>query len=135
MTSPILDLEDALYATLNVSSATSIGTGVFNRIAPENQLLPYLVYQWQGGGDENLTPHRSRNPVYYIKGIAETLGEAGALDAAADALLHQKPITISTGGWTCFWLARESDNAYMEIDTLGRRIYHSGGIYRIWFDK
>ena len=134
MTSPVMTLEDAIYTTLNVSSVTTAGaTGVFNRIAPENQALPYVVYQWQGGGDLNITPRRERFPAYTIKAIAETLGDAGAIDAAIDALLHHQTISIS--GWTNFWLARDVDVAYFEVDPLGRRIYHTGAIYKIRFDQ
>jgi len=137
MTSPVLDLEDAVYTKLNVAAMTTTAgaTGVFNRIAPEAQALPYCIYQWQGGGDMNITPRRSRNVVMLVKGVAETLGEAGAIDSAAEGLLHMVSLTIATGGWTTFWVAREDDVAYMEVDTRGVRVYHTGGIYRIRFDK
>jgi hypothetical protein len=136
MTSPVIDIEDALYTKLNVASVTGAGaTGVFNRIAPENQALPYVIYQWQGGGDANITPRRSRNLVYTVKAVATTLGAAGAIDSAIDALLHMQTISISTGGWATFWVAREQDIAYEEVDPRGLIIYHTGGMYRIRFDK
>jgi hypothetical protein len=109
------------------------GTAIYNRIAPPEAGLPYVIFQWQGGGDENLTPSRMRNVVYVVKGVAGELSKAEAIDAECDALLHGQALSVA--GWSNFWLARESDVAYVEVDESGRPVYHSGGLYRIRIGK
>ncbi len=130
MPGPVGALEEALYNTLSDSSIAAAGaSGVYNRIAPQGAALPYVIYQWQGGGDENSSPRRARNTVYAVQALAETLDDAEAIDAAVDALLHNQSLTVP--GWTNFWMAREGDISYQEVDPAGRPIFHAGGVYRI----
>jgi hypothetical protein len=124
-------VEAALYAKLNVTAvkATAGATGVYNRIAPQSTALPYVVFQWQGGGDENDHPDRSRNLVYTVKALAIAAVAADTIDAACDALLHNGTLTVA--GYNVFWLRRDGDVAYSEVDATGQPIYHTGGMYRI----
>ena len=64
-----------------------------------------------------------------MQALAETLDDAEAIDAALDALLHLGSLTVA--GWSNFWMAREGDIAYQEVDPTGRPIFHAGGVYRI----
>ena len=128
-------LEAAIYTKLNVASVKSGAgaTGVYNRIAPQGAALPYVIFQWQGGGDENDHPKRSRNLVYTVKALAATVTAAETIDAACDALLHDGSLTIS--GYSLFWLRREGDVAYGEVNDAGVTVFHSGGMYRIRTEK
>lgn len=131
MSGPIGVLETALYTKLNVASVVGSGkaTGVYNRIAPQATALPYVIFQWQGGGDESDHGKRSRNVVYTVQALASTVIMADTLDAACDALLHAGALTVA--GYGVFWLRREGDVAYQEVDGTGQPIYHNGGMYRI----
>lgn len=124
----------ALYTKLNVSGVTSLATGgVWLLIAKQGAVLPYVVFQWQGGGDENDHPDRSRNTVWTVQALAATAAAADAIDAACDALLHNGSLSVS--GYNTFWLRREGDVAYQEVDPTGRPIYHVGGMYRVRTEK
>ena len=130
MPGPVGALEEALFNKLSDSSIEASGaTGAYNRIAPQGSALPYIIFQWQGGGDENSSPRRARNTLYAVQALAVTLDDADAIDAAVDALLHHQPLTVP--GWSAFWLAREGDIAYQEVDPTGRPIFHAGGLYRV----
>jgi hypothetical protein len=133
MSGPIEVVDAALYTLLagDASLTALLGgeSAVYNRVAPLGSPLPRVVFQWQGGGDEHLTPTRARNVVYTVKAIAGTLAEAAAVDARLDALLHHGE--LSAAGWATFWLAREADVAYAEVDAAGGVVWHTGGQYRI----
>ena len=128
------DLERALRATLTGGTALTAllaGTAsVYNGVVPMGQAFPAIVYSHQGGGDINESPHRSRNLLYTVKAIsAVSMTQAGNIDAAADALLHGKALTVS--GWTNYWLMRESDLRLVETTPEGGSYFTSGGVYRI----
>jgi hypothetical protein len=135
MTSPVADTETAFYTKLNVSAITTLATsGVHNKLAPAGTPLPYVIFQQQGGGDENATPTRSRMPLYVVKAIASSQSAATAIDSAIDALLNNGSL-LSISGWTTYWLMREQDVNYIEVTAQGVPIYHIGGIYRLRFSK
>ena len=132
MSGPIGELDTALYNALAAGTAlTGLlgGTAIYNRVAPQDANLPFVVFQYQGGGDENISPRRKRNLVYTVKALSETLSEAESIDEQIDALLHDK--TLIVAGWRSFWLAREQDVAFVEVDDTGRAIFHTGAQYRI----
>jgi hypothetical protein len=132
MTSPVVVLDTGIYSKLSGSSTLTTllgGAKIYNRLAPETADPPYVIFQWQGGGEENLTPSRMRNVVYTIKAVSRTLAQAGSIDAAIDGLLTGSTITVS--GWTNFWLARGSDIAYAEVDAGGNELWHTGAMWRI----
>ena len=132
MTSPIELLEKGIYSLLSAGTALTTelgGTAIYNKIAPSGTSLPCVIFQWQGGGDENLTPGRQRSPVYTIKAVASTQAKATAIDGHIDTLLQHGTITVT--GYTNFWTAREGDVNYVETDAGGKPTYHIGGMYRI----
>lgn len=127
------EFEAALYTRLTgEASVTALLAGtasIYNQQAPPGDDYPLIVFQYQGGGDENKSPHRARNVLYTIKAISEEgLTDAGAIDAAIDTVLHLDELTVS--GWSNFWLAREDDLRLVETTPEGKRYYHAGGIYR-----
>ena len=127
-------IEIALYSTLTAGTAlTSMLAGarsIYNGIIPDGVGLPAVVFSQQSHITENTDPHTRENALYLVKGISETsMGNAGTIDARIRTLLHAQ--TLSVSGYTNFWTRRESSIRYVEMDAGGKRIYHSGGIYRI----
>jgi len=132
---PVQALETGLYTILSTNSALTTelgGTLIYNKQAPQDPGTKYVVFNWSGGGDENLTPHRTRNVVYTVQAVASTQADAATVDRLIDAALHEQTLTVS--GWTNFWTAREDDINYVEQDAGGVPIYHVGAIYRIRID-
>jgi hypothetical protein len=126
-------LETALYSRLSGGTALTGalgGTAIYNTVVPVNATFPACVFQLQGGGDENITPKRSKSLLYTVKAVSATSAKAaGVIDAEIDTLLHGKPITVT--GYTNFWLFRESDISYAEPNGAGGYYWHVGGVYRI----
>jgi len=129
------EIETGLYQKLIAASGLTgllaAGTGsVFNQQAPPGAGYPLVIFQQQGGGDENKTPHRSQNFLYVVKGVSSvSLEQAGTIDAAIDAALHLQSITAT--GWTNFWLARETEIRFTETTPQGVNYYHAGAVYRL----
>lgn len=132
------DLEAAIISKLTgastVTSLLATSSSVFNVTVPTSYGYPLILFNLQGGGDLNDTPRRAKEPLYQIKALSEiSMYEAGQIDDAMDAVLHNATLTVS--GWTNYWCARESDVRYAEALADGSYIYHSGGIYRIGICK
>lgn len=132
---PITALETGLYNKLSGTSALTTelgGTLIYNKLAPQDVGAKYCVYQYQGGGDENDTPTRSRSVLYAVMGVAATQEAAAAIDGQIDTALRETTLTVS--GWNNYQVIRESDINIMEPDTGGVPRYRVGGIYRIAID-
>ena len=128
-------IKSSLYSKLTTGTALMAklagATSVYDAVAPRGASLPYVVFHWQGGGDENITPTRFKNVLYTVKGISETSAKnAGEIDSEIDALLHGTTLTDVTG-WTNFWCMRETDVDFVETTPEGQNIWHQGGTYRI----
>lgn len=129
-------LNTAMYSRLSGGTAliTALGgTSIYWLQAPDGASLPYVVFSLQGGGDENITPRRMKNEVYFVRGYSAVSAQAGSIDALCDSLLHGKALSVS--GWANFWLVRENDLANVENTEAGEQVYMSGGFYRIRLDK
>lgn len=130
-------LKAALYGTISAaSSVTSLLAGtasVYHLKAPEGASLAYVVYNVQGGGNVNQTPHEVKNMLLFIRGYSRVDAVAGSIDDALYALLHRKPISIS--GWSNLWIARQDDMEGHEIEPTGDSVFMSGGIYRLLAEK
>lgn len=123
----------ALYGKLSSDTALTTllgGTAIYNAVIPRDAALPCVVFWQISGVDENATPRRSERLIYGVKGVANTLYQAGQLADRIDALLHQAALAV-TGYGTAFWVARESEISYMERDPVGHDIGHRGGEYAI----
>lgn len=131
-------LNTALYSRLSGGTAlTTLLSGtasIYNLLAPDGAALDYVVYQLQGGGDENFNAHRTKNLLYLVKSYSDDgPARAGTIDAQVDALLHMQPLTVT--GWGNFWLARETDVSTIEIDEAEAKTCMAGGAYRIRLEK
>lgn len=132
---PVAALETGLYSKLSTDNDLIEelgGTAIYNKQAPQSPGSAYVVFGWQGGGDENESPRRLRNVLYQIKGIARRQSTAASIDSKLDAALHLQTLTVS--GFSNIWMAREGDINYVEQDSGGVTWYHVGGMYRILID-
>jgi hypothetical protein len=129
-------LNSAIYSKLSGGTALAalVGTRIYNQQAPEGAALPYVVFSVQGGGDENLSPHRTRNIVEFVRAYSGvSAAQAGTIDGQIDALLHLSSLSVTS--WTSVWLAREQDLETVEATPAGTSVYMSGGLYRTIIEK
>lgn len=131
-------LNSAIYSRLQTTSALTAllsgTTAIYHQKAPDNATLPYVIWNTQGGGDENLSPHRTKNLVVYVRcysGVSAL--QAGSIDSQVDTALHLSPLTVT--GWTDFWLARETDIELVETQPNGQYIFNQGGMYRARLER
>lgn len=133
---PINAIETALYSTLAAGTALTTalgGTAIYNTLAPQGTSYPYVIFKFQGGGDDNTSSTRARSPLYLVKAVSTTgKKNAGDIDDEVDNLLHGHELTVT--GWGNWWTAREADVSYAE-DSGGVLIWHVGGLYRIRIEK
>jgi len=126
----------AMYNKLTSSTAlTGLLSGtaaVYNTIAPDGAVLPYIVFQNYGGGPDNTTPNDARTQPMLVKAYAASMATAGSIDAQAHALLTGG---ISVGGYTNFWYSRDLDVTGEETDPAGQKVYMAGAVYRFRLSK
>ena len=127
------EVEAALFSTLSAATAlTSLlgGTAIFNGLAPQGQGYPFVTFAQMAHTDDNETMHRAKQLLYLVQGWSQRdMTEAGSIDAACDAALHGKHVTVT--GWTNFWTARESSVRLSEVGRDSREAFRSGGVYRV----
>jgi hypothetical protein len=132
-------LDAAIYSRLQGTAITSLLSGttaLYHLQAKEGVTYPYIVWNIQGGGDENLDQNRTKNLIVFIRAYARggtSAALAGSIDAQIDNAFHLSPLTVS--GWTNIWLARETDLEAVENEPGGGLVNMSGGLYRIHLDK
>jgi len=121
-------LSKTIYDALK-GSVTNAGNSVYYLAAPDKEPLPYIIFDYVNEGDDNETPHRSKNCAVSIKVYAAKSEDADTIDGQVDTALHNK--TLSITGWTNFWSMRENGYSFVETDASGRKTYMSGADYRI----
>lgn len=109
------------------------GTLIYFEQAPDGQALPFVVWSYQFGGDQNRTNNREITMGVYVRGYAATPSLAGSIDAAVDALMHRGSISVS--GWTNYDTQRESSVSMIENQRSTEQVFMSGGVYRVRLDK
>jgi hypothetical protein len=130
------DLNTSIYNRLAGGTAlvTALGgTAIYYLQAPDNAVKPFVIWNFQAGGDENMTANRTKNLVILVRTFASTPKRAGEIDQMVDGLLHLQPLTVS--GWTNFWLARESEVSLVENLPNVEKSYMAGGLYRVRIDQ
>jgi hypothetical protein len=131
-------LNSAIYSRLQTTSAiTSLLSGttaIYNQQAPENAVLPFIVFSTPSELDENMTQNRTKNNVVFIRAYSGvSASQAGSIDAAIDTALHLIPLTVS--GWTNFWMVREQGIELVETQPTAKNVFMSGANYRVRLDK
>lgn len=129
-----VDLWSAIYTKLNGTTAVknllAAATAIYHASAPDNASFPYIIFNVQAGGPQNITASDLRDNVYNIRAVSSTsMKQAGDIDTAISAALHDGTLTVT--GYTNFWLRRETDFAFSQILPNGTKAYISGGLYRI----
>ena len=121
----------ALITKLDVATLTDElgGSYIYHQQAPDQQARPYVVFSLAAGGDENQTPSRMKDLLYFVRAYADTAKEAGEIDAIIDGLLHNQELSIT--GWANYWLAREDDLSDIENAKSGEKIHMTGANYRM----
>jgi hypothetical protein len=134
-------LTAGIYTKLTGGTAlTSLLTGgtatpsIYYEQAPHKSVLPYVVFNIQGGGDLNLCPGRMKEVLYFVRGYTKaSTAAAGLIDAQIDALLHNQSVTVT--GWSSIDIQRETDMEETETAANGEIIYMAGGVYRFSLDS
>ena len=131
-------LDAAIYSKLNTSGVTSqLAAGsasLFALQAKEGAAYPYVVWNIQGGGDDNLDPRRTKDVVWFIRAYSQaSKAQAGSIDAAIDTALHLQTLNVS--GWSNYWVAREEDLAATEYPPNNQPVFMVGGFYRVLIEK
>ena len=136
MTTVMLPLEKAIRNVLLGNAALVDRLGgerVYNRQAPPDTPFSYVLFQWQGGGEENVTPQESVNVLYTVKAVSTQVREALELADLVHEALQDADLVVS--GWGTFWVRRESWVSYVDYDRTGRVFFHIGGVYRIRMEE
>jgi hypothetical protein len=128
-------LNSAIYSKLTGGTAlvTALGgTAIYYQQAPDEATKPFVVWSYQGGGDENDTANRTKNLVVLVRSFASTSQVAGQIDKLVDNLLHLQSLSVT--GWTNFWLARESEVSLIENLPNVEKSFMEGALYRVRLD-
>jgi hypothetical protein len=133
----------SLLAGGTAGTAYAGGTllSVFYQQAPDNAVLPYVVFLYPSELDQNDTPHRVKDVVLRAYGVTtpSTGGAtlAGTIDATIDGLLHGKSLTFSgtPAAWGTVKLMRENGYQLISTSEAGIRYYTSGADYRVILEK
>lgn len=129
--SEFTEIKRALFAQLSASTALTDhlgGTKIYDTIAPPEASLPYVIFQFMGGGHENIIPIDSLDERWMVKALACTQAVAGSADDIISDILHKS--TLDVDGWGNFSTTRR--NKIWGIDDEGARpVFHAGAFYRI----
>jgi hypothetical protein len=124
----------ALYTTLNGGTALATLLGGTARIyelqAPDGAKPPYVVFNHQGGGPDNITSASIESNLWLVKAYSSTSAKvASNIFAEVDTLLNRKNISI--GSASTWWCAREINVKLLENLPNGQLTWMRGGIFRI----
>lgn len=137
-------LDQAIYGRLAAATAlTSLLAGgtaapaIYTLQAKDGAATPYVEFGLQFGGEDNFNATRMKNQLVRIKAISgggtQTKATAGSIDAQVDVAMAS---ALSISGWgTMFWLAREQDIEFTEVDEAKRTFFHVGGLYRLRYNE
>ena len=127
-----VNLDTAIFSTLNVASVTNEATGgVFNSVAPQGAEPPFVVFQAMSKTDDYFAyTGRGAEAVYMVKTIAQSPWpkSAGDIDTQVDSVMQDASLSIT--GFSLLSCRREED-IYLVEDQEGVIYQHVGGLYRI----
>ena len=126
-----LNASPALLALLPTTT-TQFPSSICRNQAADNQPLPFVVFNFQAGGPENIYPHDLRSLLYQVRAFATSAIQAGSIDTQISLALHQKTLTVS--GYTNTWTVREADIELVDYPPNVQPVYSAGGLYRIYLD-
>ncbi len=124
----MLAIKTALRDRL-IAASVNGGAAIFDTQAPLGQSYAYILVQYIGGGDENLTPVDTRNELWQVKAVTDSHTQAHTLAAAIRGALHRQPLSLTGHLWTT-----QLESVWMVEQVARKSIYHAGGLFRIqWF--
>jgi len=133
----------ALYRAVNLRCINQGGWDdrVYVRRAPAGVVRPYVVFQWQGGGEANRLVKQDATIVLLVKAVSdnlalglmlagqlsELLNDAGYFDDASDCL----------DGGAAWWIKTTTQEGDIDIDELvdGEPVYHEGFLLRVQMER
>jgi hypothetical protein len=127
-----IGLYNALKANSTLTAALSATTAIYNTMAPQGTSMAYVVFNWAGGGLENINPSDLHNIVYNVRAVADDTAEASTIQGYIKSALHKATLTVS--GYTNFYTACEDEIQYAEETSDGQVIHHRGYAVRIRID-
>ena len=128
-------LKVGLYNALNGAAALTTALGgsyIYDKIAPQAQARPYVIFSFAGGGHENINPSELINVVFLVKAVSDNSSEAGTIDGLIKTALHLQTLTVA--GFTNIIMLRENEVDYAETVREGVNVFHGGALYRIRLD-
>jgi len=130
------NLDTAMNAILNVASIVAEATGgVYNTMAPEHAMPPYVIFQSFSKVDEYYsTTKRGADAVYMVKAVSKSRWpkEASDIDTLIDNVLQDASLSIT--GFTLLSCRRQED-FYLVEHEASETFQHVGGLYRIWVNQ
>lgn len=126
------DFNTGVFNKLSGSSSliTQLGgTAIYYQVAPDDQAVPYIVFNWQSFMDENQTPSKMFNNILNVRVFADDPAEADTIIGTVDSLIDGHTLTIS--GQTNFFSVRTFTFGDMEAEPNGVKTFVAGGLYRI----
>ena len=127
-----IGLYNKLAADSTLTGALSAATAIYNTIAPPGTSVPYVVFNWNGGGLMNINPSDLHNTTYAVKVIADDTAEAGTIQGYIKTALHLQTLTVS--GYTNVITLCEDEIQYTETTREGAILHHRGYNIRIMID-
>jgi hypothetical protein len=122
----------AIYNKLKAGTALVAelgGTAIFEGMGTANQTLPYVIFNHQGGGPENISPGNLQSDIWQVRGYASTRAAANRIEGHVSDLLHRGSLTAT--GYTNIWTVKETNLSLVENPPDGAKIYSAGGLYRV----
>ncbi len=131
-------IDTSLRATLCGGTAlTSMLAGtasVYHIRAPDGASFPYVLFDVQGGGPENVNPSDLGNYVYYVRAYTLTgATNASLIHNQVRALLDKAELTVT--GYTNIWTRLETELEIVDETPDRKPVYSAGGLYRIRIDS
>lgn len=128
-------VEIGIMNALRANSALTTklgGTYIYNSVAPPSQAVPFVIFQWAGGGKENITPSDMRDLTYLVKGISDDQKTAAEIDELIEDVLDGAALTIT--GYTNIRTWRDTQVQLIEMVSDGSLLFHRGAYYAILID-
>ncbi|TXH45977.1 MAG: hypothetical protein E6Q97_30545 [Desulfurellales bacterium] len=117
------------------------GSRIYNRRAPAGVQRPYMIFQWQGGGELNRNVVQDANIVLLVKAVANSLAEALMLSGQLSELLNDAGYFDNANsfldGGADWWIKTTTQEGIVEIDELvdGEPVYHEGFFLRVQMER
>lgn len=122
-------LGTALYSKLTNTAGTALwSTRVYDTQGPLGGSIPYVIFQYSGGGDRNMSPSRILDCEYRIECIGASQADARSGADYIEAALRDQSLSVS--GFN--EIACTQTDLFNRIDNVdGKQFYRKGAFYRI----